>query len=542
MSDAYLQGVDRKQCLILPESVEDYVSEVSLVRVIDAFVDNLPEGDKSGCLPNLREMGGTGGRKGYHPRAMAKLLIWGYINRVRSTRRLETDAGRNLELIWLLRKLQPDHSSISRFRASQAKRIKQWLREFNLLCKGLDLLGGEEEAVDGAFLKAVNSKANNHTQGKLEKQLKSLDKKIDEYLARLAQSEQEGSSEEKAACTAEELKEKLEELKQKQAKLHEMREAAKKSPTGQLSTVDEESRLLKKKTTAGSGVVGFLAQTAVDGKEHLIVAAEVSCAGSEKGHLTEVVRAAKEVLPEKKGAMVLADGMYFTANDITACEKEGFLPIVPPQGQKKSAAKAGLYPLTDFRYEKVDDRYRCPQGQVLTRHADYEKGGAKYQTYYNTAACKACPLREKCVSGKAKYRKIHRHENQEAIDRMRKRMEASPEIYPRRGAIVEHPFGSMLFWNEGRNLLCRGQEKAQAEFSLSCLAYNIKRAIKVLGVARILEGIRAHLRSLAGLRGMKRAYTLLRSLIETAPETSREKVAPRPSLAVYGFVSVWRQG
>lgn len=526
MSLAYLEGIDRHQQFLLPECVEDYVGPENPVRAIDAFVEGMSAGEAHSALPPLREMSAEGGCKGYHPATMARLFIWGYINRVRSTRRLETDAGRNLELIWLLGKLQPDHSSISRFRKANAKRIKQWLKEFNLICASLDLFGGEEIAIDGVFLKGVNSKRNNHTQSQLNRRIESLNKRIDGFLADLEASEKEEDARLQAR-QLETLKEKLAGLEKARARAQQLLEQAQASPTGQVSTVDPVCRLLNKNSAPGASIVGVLAESVVDSKKHLIAAAEVVDASNDFGQLSLMAAAADEVLPElpRSGSedksevapraeaeigqparrRVLGDGGYFEINDLARCEELGWDPYVPPYPERKT--NAGKYPVADFVYDEDQDAYVCPGGESLQRHSDYRKNEAVYQTYYNTAACRECPLKEQCTG--AEYRKIHRHENQAVVGRMRERLEADPPIYKRRAATVEHPFGSMMFWNEGKNLLCRGLELANAEFSLSALAYNFKRALKVVGVGALVEAMRqkAASRSLGTARNGRIAAT-----------------------------------
>jgi transposase len=481
MSSAYLEGIGRDEVFLLPECVEDYVVEDNVVRVIDAFVEGMSVGGEDSALPPLREMDSNGGRKGYSPYTLAKLFIWGYVNRVRSTRRLEVDSGRNLELIWLLGKLQPDHSSISRFRQAHAKRIKRWLKEFNLICTGLGLIDGEELSVDGVFLKAVNSKKNNHTQERIRAKLESLGGRIDDYLKQLEASEEES----REVAPVDNLKEKLAELEQARERARTLLEQAESSPSGQVSTVDADSRRLTKKSAPGAAIVGMLGESAVDGKEHLIAAVEVVPNGNDFGLLSRMAEAAEEVLPEAPGRRLLADGGYFQINDLAACESRGWAVYVPPYPQRKT--QAGKYPVSDFVYEEGGDCYRCPAGKLLKRHSDYHKNGVTSQTYYNSGACRECPRKEQCTG--SAYRKIHRHENQATVDRMRERLAANPKIYRNRAGSVEHPFGSMMFWNEGRNLLCRGLELANAELSLSALAYNLKRAVKVVGVRELVKAM-----------------------------------------------------
>jgi transposase len=500
MPEAYVRGIDREQVFLLPEQLEDYVGPNYVVRVIDRFVDGLGCGGEDDSLPVLREMSEEGGRKGFSPQTMTKLLMWGYLNQVRSTRQLERATYTNLEVIWLLGKLHPDHTSISRYRKAHVGRIKRWLRDFNRICSKLGLFGAEELVVDGAILKAVNSKANNYTQERLQKRLERQDAEIERYLQALELSEQPQQPDAQVELFPMEvagLEEKLGELLTEQQETLSMIEQAKSSPTGQLSLVDPDARLLKKKTT-GTAVVGYNAQSVVDSKHHLIAAVEVTQAPSDWGQLTSMLEAAREVVqpiesttPSQQATdappiRALADGGYADFEDIAAAERAGFEPYVSLP-QNSSAQKNGLFTLDRFSFDEAADCYRCPGGQQLHRHSDTEIRGTTFQAYHNVAACRECPLRKQCTKGA--YRKIKRHPEQPAIDRVKQRMEQNPGVYRRRAATVEHPFGSMLFWNGGRNLLCRGLDKANAEFSLSALAYNIKRVLAVVGFATLMEAV-----------------------------------------------------
>lgn len=511
MSEAYIPGADRRQRMLLPECVEDYVAENCLARVIDVFVEGMPRGDTLACLPPERVMDFKGGRRGYCPKVLAKLFIWGYLNKVRSTRGLEREATRNLELIWLLGALRPDHASISRFRADNRKRIVRWIIQFNLVCSKLGLIGGGEIAIDSVRLKAVNSKRNSHTQDQLKERIAKLQAKAKEYEQSLASSEASEKDGQKPAASSVDLKTKLQNLQEARTAAEAMLEAAEESPTGQLCTVDGDARILARRNSAA--LVGYLAQSVVDSKNDLIVAVQVTTESSDLGQLAPMAQAARELtgrtpapalegeattgdaaqksdgaqLTQPPPMRVLGDCGYFQINDLVECEKQGWEPYVaiPHKGHAKTK---GLHPQSSFHYEASGDFYRCPEGKELARHDDYIKDGATYQTYYNTAACRQCPARALCTKGR--YRKIHRHAAQDTVDRMHARMKANPEVYKRRGATVEHPFGSMMFWNESRNLLCRGKEKANTEFSLSALAYNIKRAVTVVGMKALLEELR----------------------------------------------------
>ena len=494
MADAYLRGVDRNQELLLPARVEDYVSAQGEVRVIDAFAEGMARDAEGGALPGERTMGPEGGRRGYSPRDMAKLFIWGYVNGVRSSRALEKACRTNLEAIWLLRDLRPDHCSISRFRAAHADRIKGWLKEFNLIVAQAGLFGGTETAVDGALLKAVNSKARNFTRAKLDGLLAKLDERAARYLGELAANdaaEQATAVEQDGAIEG-----KIAKVKALQEHYRCLRQQAVESPTGQVSLTDAEAILVRKNAAAGTAVVGFNAQSAVDGKHHLIAAVEVTNASHDKGHLAAMMKAACEStgrqLPADREPAVpatcLADAGYKDYADIAATEALGFEPhIALSSGRDKK--EPGIFATADFRHDPERDCYHCPGGAVLVRHQDTRKGNSNYQSYYNVAACRNCPLRERCTGGR--YRKIQRHEHQDSIERMQRRMEQDPAAYKRRAALVEHPFGTMLFWRGGRALLCRGLAKARAEFALSALGYNLTRTINLLGAAALIKLFRA---------------------------------------------------
>jgi len=425
---------------------------------------------------------------------MAKLFIWGYLNRVRSSRRLEKACRTNLEVIWLLGDLRPDHCSISRFRAANAGRIKGWLKEFNLIVAQAGLFGGHETAVDGTLLRAVNSKARNFTAAKLEKLLAKLDKRVTRYLDELAANDAAEDNKEQSASG---LEEKIARVKELQQQYRALRQQAKESPTGQVSLTDPDAVMVRKNAAAGSALVGFNAQSAVDGKHHLIAAVDVTNASHDKGQLAGMMKAACDstgrALPTPEGAgkapsaKCLADAGYKDYADIAATEALGFEPHVA-LSSGRSKEKPGFFEASDFRHDREANCYHCPAGAVLARHDDTRKRDTVYQSYYNVAACRNCPLRGRCTKGR--YRKIQRHEHQDSIDRMRQRMEQDPAAYKRRAALVEHPFGTMLFWRGARALLCRGLEKAGAEFTLSALGYNLTRAMDVLGVAGLIKLIK----------------------------------------------------
>jgi transposase len=477
---AFVQGTDRAQVLMLPECIEDYVSAENPVRVIEAFVAQL---DLAGL--GIKALPESTGRPGYDPRDLLGLYIYGYLHRIRSSRDLERQTHRNLEVLWLMRGLRPDHKTISEFRREHLKSFKGVLRQFNLLCREIDLFGRELVAIDGSLFKAVNSRSRNHTDGNLRKLLKLIDGGIERYLH---ETEKSDRAEEHAAGGSQEqtkLKEKLQGLRERKARCEELLAQMQAGGVKQVSLSDAESRLMKKSAGAAA-IVGYNVQTAVDAKHHLMVVAEATNACNDFGQLSTMAVAAKEELQVEQ-LEVLADGGYRDAGELERCESAGISPHVPapPDGQ----VARGLYGREAFVYDAQADAYRCPGGQRLSRRHDEFRRGLRQQVYCNRAACAACALRARCTRGS--FRKMHRGESQEALDNAAARVKLRPEIYAQRKALVEHPFGTLKFWWGQGAFLMRGLPKVNAEVQLSALAYNLRRVLNVLGVTRLLEHLKA---------------------------------------------------
>lgn len=474
---SYIQGWDRRQPLLLPEQLEEYVSAANEVRFVDAFVEGLD----LGTLGIAEHDFGAAGRPPYDPRDLIKLYMWGYLNRVRSSRRLEQACGRDLEVIWLLRKVRPDHKTISEFRRVNRKAFGGLLKAFNLLCRQLGLFGAELVAIDGAMFKAVNSKARNYTQPKLKALLAQVEKRIEEWLAVLETSDQEGESRAEAkAGTARELKEKIAGLREKREQLEGWLKQVEQTGE-QVSLTDPDSRLMSK---GGEGVVGYNVQMAVDAKHKLIVDVEATQAGNDREQLASSAERAKDALGVEK-LSVLADKGYFNIAELKRCEAAGITARVPVP--KTTKPGDGSFPSEAFRYEADQDVCVCPAGQTLGRHADAQRRNLLYQTYYNVAACTACAQRAQCTRGR--YRKIVRLPDQAWLDRMRQTVQDRPEWMRQRAALVEHPFGSLKHWMGLRDFLLRTRQKVQAEISLGALAYNLRRALHVLGLAPLLAAV-----------------------------------------------------
>jgi len=468
----FIRGSDRQQRQFLPECIEDYVRADSVVRFIDAFVDSLDLREAKFQWP--KDNSQNRGRPAYHPAGMLKLYLYGYFHQVRSSRRLEAECQRNLEVIWLMNKLAPDFKTIADFRKDNAQAFKAVLRLFNQLCKELELFGGELIAIDGTKVKAQNAPGKNWSATKLEKQMQRLDKHLEEYLQALDQSDQAEQTQ-AHPLSAEELKEKKQQVERKLGQM-------KAQGQTQLSATDPESRSMK---GAHGYVVGYNVQGAADSKHHLLVSTEVVNACADQGQLAPMAQAAKEELGVAK-AEVVADGGYFTREDVKQCEQMGMAAHLPESKQSPSE-RAGFYGKKDFVYQQQSDSYVCPAGQQLSKRRAMQREEARVMDYDNPKACAQCSLKARCT--KAKYRTVSRWEHEEYLERMMARVTAQPEKLARRKGLIEHCWGT-LKWLLAGGFLLKGLKKVRAELNLAHFAYNLKRALKVIGLEKLLEALK----------------------------------------------------
>lgn len=475
---AYIEGHARDQALLLPASVEDYVSADNPVRFIDAFVEDLDLVEAG----FLRTRPKATGRPGYDPADMLKLYLYGYLNRVRSSRRLEAEATRNLELIWLLRGLRPDFKTIADFRRDNRSAFKAAFRAFVVLCRKLDLFGRELLAVDGTRLKAVNSRTRNFTKAKLDKYIKSADERLEKYLAQLDDAdrgEEAGTTRRSEALAA-----KIARVREQRQVSEAMLEQLKASGESQISLTDPDARAMAAHPKVG---VGYNAQVAVDTKHKLIVEQHVTNAGSDLGFLAETAGAAKDLLGVDR-IDVVADMGYYMGEDIAACERAGITPYVA-RPQRGTAVGDGRFPKERFRYDEAADCYHCPGDQRLDTRYRWLQGGHIIVQYSNPRACGGCELKAQCARGD--FRRITRWEGEAVLDRMAIRLAARPDILNIRRETVEHPFGSIKQWMNQGAFLMRGLDKVRGEFSLTALAYNLRRAINLVGVQGLIRAVQA---------------------------------------------------
>jgi transposase len=473
----HISGFERSQVLLLPEAIDDYVGADNPVRFIDAFVDGLDLA-KAGFA---RVEPKATGRPGYAPGDLLKLYIYGYLNCVRSSRRMEAECHRNIEVIWLLRTLKPDFKTIADFRAENRAAFKAVFREFTLLCKRLDLFGRELLAVDGTRIKAVNNKDRNFTRNSLEKFIKAADERLADYLKRL--DEGDAAEAGTGGARTKNLAEKIEALRNKRGRYDTMLKDLERAGESQISLTDPDSRAMAAHTRVA---VGYNVQVAVDAKNKMIVEQQVTNQVVDIGLLRETAEPAREILDVEK-IDVVADKGYFKTEDIEACEMAGLTPYVP-RPQRGSSVSNGFFRKDEFLYDAEQDAYVCPGGHHLKPIREGRLRDMKKIDYANAVACRDCPLRPRCTNN---YRAVSRLENEDALDRMAERLKARPEILDCRRETVEHPFGTIKQWMNQGAFLMRGLNKVRAEFSLTALAYNLRRAINILGIEKLMEAVTA---------------------------------------------------
>ena len=479
----YISGVAREQTTLFPGSLDDFIGADSAVRFIDAFVSTL----------NLRELKfvraepAATGRPGYEPGDLLRLYIYGYLNRVRSSRRLEVEAQRNVELMWLLHKLTPDFKTIADFRAHNPKPLTAVCKQFVALCRNLDLFGGELVAVDGSKFRASNSRNRVFTADRLRKRLERIDQQIREYLAELDENDRsEQAARPSPRLTAAELQAKIAKLKERQQRYQGLQKKIAEDETTQVALTDPDARLMHQSSAQGGGsVVAYNVQTVVDAKCKLVVAHDVTNDSSDQQQLAAMAKQAKDSLGVER-LEVVADRGYYDGDEVAACEQASIEAYVAkPQTSKN--LKRGLFSKDDFVYDPQGDRYRCPGAHWLDYRGTQLDGGRQVK-YYTTAACASCELRRRCTEAQTP-RRIKRLVNEEALERMAARIAAHPDRLRQRQALVEHPFGTLKrAWNHGHFLL-RTLSKVSGEFSLSVLTYNLRRALNILGPERMRAGL-----------------------------------------------------
>jgi len=473
----YIEGDHRDQDFLLPESLEDYVGEDNPVRFIEGFVDKL---NLSEC-GFIEERSTSAGRPGYDPSDMLKLYLYGYSNRTRSSRMLERACHINMEVIWLMRRLKPDHKTISEFRRKYPKAFKKVFRQFVLLCRQLGLVAGEIVAIDGTQLKAVNNPKKNMTRTRLKRMIKDADKQIEAYMERL--NDEDAREKGGRKLNRPKLRSKIAQIEEELASMNKLEAHMEAEGIKQISETDPDSRAMAKNPRIA---VGYNAQASADEANCIIVAEDLSNDVLDYDQLEPMARQSKENLGDPENLSVTADKGYDKATQMVAVEEMGCHCHVP--GRRHSVKGSKHFTKDAFRYLKTKDAYRCPADKLLPRRYETVVDGQIRYTYCDPEACKECPLKSKCTT-QERGRNIIRGEHESTVEHLRKRMEQEPEIYKRRGATIEKVFGSIKWAMDGESLLLKGLEKCRGEWSLLCTCYNIKRAIKLLGVKALLEAM-----------------------------------------------------
>ena len=476
----FVEGEDRRQPALLPSCLDDYVDEDNPARVIDVFVDDLDLGALGfGMIP------ATTGRPAYHPAMLLKLYVYGYLNRVPSSRRLEREAQRNVELMWLTGKLTPDHKTIANFRKDHGPAIQAACAHFVVLCRRIGLFTQALAAVDGSKFKAVNTRDKNFTATKLKKRLAQVAEHIAGYLEALdAADRQEGAA---AEARVGKLKDKIATLRAQMQALKAMEAAVAAAPDGQVSLTDPDARSMAT-SGRGGGVVGYNVQAAVEAEHHLIVAHDVVMTGSDRAQLAAISGKAKAAMGVEQ-LEVLADRGYFSGEEIVACEALGVTPHVPKP--LTSGAKAdGRFGKQDFVYLADQDVYRCPAGELLARRMTTVEDGLTLHRYWDLGSCRACRLKPQCTP--SPMRRVTRWEHEARLEAMQRRMDLAPQsLMKLRRRIVEHPFGTIKAWMGATHFLMKRLRNVRTEISLHVLAYNLKRVTQILGVGPLIAAIQA---------------------------------------------------
>ena len=470
----FIEGTNRTQSTLLPASLEDYVAEDNPVRVVEAFVEEL----------DLRSLGfksidpAETGRPAYHPSVLLKLYIYGYLNRIQSTRRLEMEAQRNVELMWLTQNLRPDFKTIANFRHQNGSAVRKVCRQFIEMCRQLDLFAHALVAIDGSKFKAVNSRDKNFTEAKLKRRIAMIEESIRNYLRAMDTADRsepelaqlkKGRLQEKIAA----LRRQMQELKAVEVQLREHE---------QVSLTDPDARSMK---TRGTGIVGYNVQTAVDQKTHMIVAHEVVNEG-DRDQLTPMTEKAQEATGIKN-LTVVADRGYYKGEQILDCEQTGATPIVPKSLTSNSMAD-GRFSKQDFIYIAQDDQYRCPAGEIAIKRFTTVEHGMELDIYW-TSACTRCAMKPQCTT--SQYRRIRRWKHEAVLEAMQERLDRWPDVMRVRRSTAEHPFGTIKLWMGSTHFLMKTLAHVRTEMSLHVLAYNLKRLINMFGVEGALAALRA---------------------------------------------------
>jgi transposase len=476
----FVEGSDRSQTTLFPECLDDWIDEDNPVRVIDAFVDSIDLGELGfdGVVPEAT------GRPAYHPAVLLKLYIYGYLNRVQSSRRLEREAGRNVEVMWLTGRLVPDHKTLADFRKDNGRALRQVCTRFVGLCRDMGLLAAASVAVDGSKFKAVNNRDRNFTRAKMARRLAQIEASVARYLQQLDTADRQEPSE-ALVTKITGLREKIAKLGDEMRRLADIEAQMLESPDQQVSLTDPDARSMAT-SGRGSGVVGYNVQVAVEAAHHLIVAHEVTNVGSDRSQLAIMAKTAKTTLCAES-LDVVADRGYFNSEEILACEEAGITVTLPKPMTSNSKAE-GRFGKQDFRYVAGEDVYICPAGERLAYHYTNEENGLVLHRYW-TNACQSCPIKHSCTT--AKERRITRWEHEPILEAVQRRLDENPKAMRQRREMVEHPFGTIKARMGATHFLMKTLPRVAGEMALHVLAYNLTRVMNIVGSRLLIAAIRA---------------------------------------------------
>jgi transposase len=475
----FVEGEERSQDVLFPEQLEDWISEDNPVRVVDAFVDELDVK----ALGFERAEAAQTGRPGYHPATLLKIYVYGYLNRIASSRRLERECQRNVELMWLTRRLAPDFKTIADFRRDNGAAIRKVCAQFVVLCRRLHLFTEAIVAIDGSKFKAVNNRDKNFTKHKLKARMAQLEESVARYLDELDRADRQPGQ--VPRVRVDNLKGKIAKIREQMRELGRIEEQIKEAPDEQISQTDPDARSMAT-SGRGTGIVGYNVQTAVDTKNHMVVAHDVLNVGHDRTALADMARQAREAMGKER-LLVLADRGYFSGEQIVACERDGNAPVVP-KPLTSGAKFEGRFDKRDFIYNARRDAYRCPADKwAIYRYTRNEDGLIVHR--YWSSDCRSCHLKPRCTP--SPERTITRWEHEDVLERMQQRVNCLPMASQWRRETAEHVFGTLKSWAGPAHFLTKRLRNVRTEFSLQVLAYNMKRAMQILGVPALLDAIRA---------------------------------------------------
>ena len=476
----FIEGADRNQRTLFPDRLEDWIDDDNAVRVIDAFVDALD----LLCLGFERVAPRSTGRPSYHPSVLLKLYVYGYLNRVQSSRRLEREAGRNVEVMWLTGRLVPDHKTIADFRKDNGRAIGKVCARFVTLCRELGLLAKASVAIDGSKFKAVNNRDRNFTAAKMKRRMAQIEESVARYLHQLDSSDRQEQSLAQTMRTTR-LKEKIERLKEEMQRLEALDAERRERLDQQISLTDPDARSM---ATAGrgSGTVGYNVQAAVDTEHHLIVTHEVTNVGNDRAQLARMSKKTMATL-EVDRLDVVADRGYFSSEEILACDKAGVTVTLPKPMTSGNRSK-GRFVKTDFRYLPDEDVYICPAGERLKYYFTNQENGLTLRRYW-TNACRTCAIKQRCTTGV--QRRITRWEHEHILETVQRRLDENPQAMRMRRETVEHPFGTIKARMGSTHFLMKTLPRVATGMALHVLAYNLTRAINILGIGPLMAAMRA---------------------------------------------------